>query len=148
METESKPWITKGTKITCAVRAGVFQQRVVGEDARPDSYPGAARYFYATNSAGGDQTGLKAVDENKTWVRGWTGKVVTTFKRTIIAEERKRKLAKAKVERVQDKEHAAKMVKVFVRAAAVVKRAKLPRELRAAAFTVALTPYPWRPFGP
>lgn len=81
-----------------------------------------------------NSTGLYLSEEGKTWVRGWTGKDAVEFKRAVLAEERKRKLAEAKAERERDKKHEDRVVRGLQQAAAAVKRAKLPREFRQAAF--------------
>jgi hypothetical protein len=145
--TKSEIKIAKGTKVTYRYRVDdvITPLRAI---SYVDCIHDRVLHVNSTGEDGGRmQHELYLSEEGKTWVRGWTGKVVTAFKRAIVVEERKRKLAKAKVERTRDKEYATKMVKVFMRAAAVVKRAKLPREFRAAAFSAALYPYPWRPLG-
>lgn len=96
-------------------------------------------HFYAYGDNGW-RHGFYLTAEGKTWVRGWTGKVATAFKRTIAAEDRKRKLAEAKREREKHTKHVAHMTKSFQQAAAIVRRAKLPRELRPIAFMTALGP--------
>lgn len=147
METKPEIKVAKGTKVT---RRGTDEQgypTVKQSICYADCIHEPAAYANSTGEEGGNnEARLYLSEEGRTWIRGWTGKAVTAFKRAALAEERKRKLDKAKQDRKRDEEHTVYMVKHLCHAADIVKRAKLPRELRAAAFTVAAAPVmmgPW-----
>ena len=135
--------VAKGTKITRAVDKlnNDVAKRTLVQVTTTDDDNG-----HEVNIAGG---GLYLANEGRTWVRGWEGKIVTAFKRTIAAEDRKAELTRAKKERERDKQDAARAVKGLRKAADIVKRARLPRELREAAFRAVLAPSmlwgPWMP---
>ena len=135
--------VAKGTKITRAVdklNNDVAKRTLVQVTATHDDNG------HEVNVDGG---GLYLTNEGRTWVRGWEGKIVTAFKRTIAAEDRKAELTRAKKERERDKLDAARAVKGLRKAADIVMQARLPRELRDAAFRAVLTPSmlwgPWMP---
>jgi hypothetical protein len=132
--------LAKGTQVLYRRRDGetgtVTAQRAI---CYVDCVHESTAYANATGKEDGSVTvSLSLNEEGKTWVRGWTGKVATAFKRAIAAEDRKRKADAAARERKLDEEYAAYALKRFRHAAAIVKRAKLPRDLRPAAFTAAL----------
>ena len=122
---DNKVKVPAGTSVTYALKDGTTKQGTTLNDCI-----GSSTIFID----GPDRWQFYLEQEGTWWVRGWTGKVVTAFKRTIATKARERKLAEAKKERERDEERAAATVKYLRQAAAVVKRAKLPRELRVAAF--------------
>jgi hypothetical protein len=118
--------VAKGTKITHTVPNENGGGRTFGRTTTTQDDDGRNAFT--------PDFSLRLDFEGKTWVRGWTGKAVTALKRAVAAEDRKRRLDKAKADRARDKEHEDRVVKCLRQAAVAVKRAKLPRELRVAAF--------------
>jgi len=134
METKREIKVAKGTQIT----------RTITDD---DGNRTFAQVTTISDDDGfatpvSDDCRLRLDYEGKAWVRGWTGPIVTAFKRTIVAEDRKRKLDKSKRERDESAKRTAVATKRLQEAAAAVKQAKLPRELRPIAFMALLGPYP------
>jgi hypothetical protein len=128
--------IAKGTKITRAV------DKLNNDVARRTLVRATTIRDDNGHTVDIEGCGLYLTNEGRTWVRGWEGKIVRAFKRTITAEDRKAELTRAKQERERDKERAMHAIKSLQQAADVVKRAKLPRELRVAAFVATLGPFP------
>jgi hypothetical protein len=85
--------------------------------------------FYTNGSSAGRCTGYLQ-QEGNAWCRGWTGKAA----RALRAEIDKLAHSRKQAEMARERKYEDDRIKSLQSAARIVARAKLPRELRVAAF--------------
>lgn len=109
---------------------------------------GSGGFDYTREGGSGDWRSVH--EEGRYWCRGQTGPDARKFRAHIAKQvrekkvaETKRKLEEAKRRRERDREAEERFVEILAVASRAIKRAKLPRELRAAALAAICSPHPF-----